>query len=151
MEKTEFFLLPENLELIEIGIFFEKLSACFPVKNGSGVYIGTAKVAFLYFQEIANMITIDDLLATDPKKLIEPRFHPILQKASRPNLYRWLQTGRLVGFQLGSRWLTTEGAILEFLKGRAVKPAADKAFLELRKKQVDAAEAKFASRRTRKK
>ena len=97
------------------------------------------------------MITIDDLLATDSKKLIEPRFHPILQKASRPNLYRWLQTGRLVGFQLGSRWLTTEGAILEFLKGRAVKPAADKAFLELRKKQVDAAEAKFASRKIRKK
>ena len=97
------------------------------------------------------MITIDDLLATDPKKLIEPRFHPILQKASRPNLYRWLQTGRLVGFQLGSRWLTTEGAILEFLRSRAVKPAPDKAFLELRKKQVDAAERTFASRKTRKK
>ena len=97
------------------------------------------------------MITIDDLLATDPKKLLEPRFHPILQKASRPNLYRWLQTGRLVGFQLGSRWLTTEAAVLEFLKGRAVKPAADKAFLELRKKQVDAAERAFASRKTRKK
>ena len=97
------------------------------------------------------MITIDDLLATDPKKLIEPRFHAILQKASRPNLYRWLQTGRLVGFQMGSRWLTSEGAILEFLKGRAVKPAIDKAFLELRKKQVDAAERAFASRKTRKK
>ena len=97
------------------------------------------------------MITIDDLLATDPKKLFEPRVHPILQKASRPNLYRWLQTGRLVGFQLGSRWLTTEAAIMEFLKVRAVKPKADSAFLELRKKQVDAAEAKFASRKTRKK
>lgn len=110
-----------------------------------------AKVAFLYFQEIANMTTIDDLLATDPEKLIEPRFHRILQKASRPNLYRWLQTGRIVAFQLGSKWLTTEAAILEFLKGRAVKPKADTAFLELRKKQVDAAERAFASRRTRKK
>ena len=97
------------------------------------------------------MITIDDLLATDPKKLIEPRFHPILKKASRPNLYRWLQTGRLVGFQLGSRWLTTDAAIMEFLKVRAVKPKADSAFLELRKKQVDAAERTFASRKTRKK
>ena len=129
----------------------KKLSACFSVKNGSGVYIGMAKVAFLYFQEIANMITIDDLLATDPKKLIEPRFHGILKKASRPNLYRWLQTGRLVGFQLGSRWLTSEAAVMEFLKGRAVKPKADSAFLELRRKQVDAAEAKFASRKSRKK
>ena len=97
------------------------------------------------------MITIDDLLATDPKKLIEPRHHLILQKASRPNLYRWLQTGRLVGFQMGSRWLTSEAAVMEFLRSRAVKPAADKAFLELRKKQVDAAEAKFASRKIRKK
>ena len=101
--------------------------------------------------EDLKMLTIDDILATEPSLLIEPRYHPILKRASRPNLYRWLQTGRLVGFQLGSRWLTTEGAILEFLKGRAVKPAADKAFLELRKKQVAAAEAKFASRRTRKK
>ena len=97
------------------------------------------------------MLTIDDILATEPSLLIEPRFHPILKKASRPNLYRWLQTGRLVGFQLGSRWLTTEAAIMEFLKVRAVKPKADSAFLELRKKQVDAAEAKFASRKSRKK
>ena len=97
------------------------------------------------------MITIDDLLATDPKKLIEPRNHAILKRASEPAIYRWLQTGRLVGFQMGSRWLTTEAAILEFLKGRAVKPAIDKAFLELRKKQVDAAERAFASRKTRKK
>ncbi|MCY2944868.1 MAG: hypothetical protein NT142_10120 [Planctomycetota bacterium] len=97
------------------------------------------------------MLTIDDILASEPSLLIEPRFHSILKKASRPNLYRWLKTGRLVGFQMGSRWLTTDAAILEFLKGRAVKPAADKAFLELRKKQVDAAEAKFASRRSRKK
>jgi len=97
------------------------------------------------------MITVDDLLGTDPELLIEPRFHPILQKASRPNLYRWLQTGRLVGFQMGSRWLTTEVAILQFLKGRAVKPAVDKAFLEMRRKQVDAAERAFASRKTRKK
>ena len=101
--------------------------------------------------EDLEMMTIDDILATEPSLLIEPRFHPILKRASRPNLYRWLQTGRLVGFQMGSRWLTSEAAIMEFLKGRVVKPAADKAFLELRKKQVDAAEAKFASRRTRKK
>ena len=97
------------------------------------------------------MTTVDDLLATDPKKLIEPRFHPILQKASRPNLYRWLQTGRLVGFQLGSRWLTSEAAIMDFLKSGSTKTADNSAFLELRKKQVDAAERTFASRKTRKK
>ena len=108
-------------------------------------------MAFLYFQEIADMITIDDLLVTDPKKLIEPRNHAILKRASKPAIYRWLQTGRLVGFQMGSRWLTTESAVMEFLRSRAVKPKADSAFLELRRKQVDAAEAKFASRRTRKK
>ena len=101
--------------------------------------------------EDLKMLTIDDILASEPSLLIEPRFHPILKKASRPNLYRWLQTGRLVGFQMGSRWLTTDAAVMEFLRSRAVKPAPDKAFLELRKKQVDAAEAKFASRKTRKK
>ena len=97
------------------------------------------------------MMTIDDILATEPSLLIEPRFHPILKRASRPNLYRWLQTGRLVGFQMGSRWLTTEAAILEFLRAGAAKTTSDTAFLELRRKQVDAAERAFASRRTRKK
>ena len=97
------------------------------------------------------MLTIDDILATEPSLLIEPRFHPILKRASRPNLYRWLQTGRLVGFQMGSRWLTTEAAILEFLRAGAAKTTPDTAFLELRRKQVDAAERAFASRRTRKK
>ena len=97
------------------------------------------------------MLTIDDILATEPSLLIEPRFHPILKRASRPNLYRWLQTGRLVGFQMGSRWLTTEAAIMEFLRAGAAKTTPDTAFLELRRKQVDAAERAFASRRTRKK
>ena len=107
-------------------------------------------VKFFLLVEILNMITIDDILAIEPSLLIEPRNHAILKKASRPALYRWLQTGRIVAFQLGSRWLTSEAAILEFLRSRAVKPKADTAFLELRRKQVDAAEAKFASRRTRK-
>ena len=97
------------------------------------------------------MITIDDLLGTDPELLIEPRFHKILQKASRPNLYRWLQTGRIAAFQMGSRWFTSDAAVMEFLRSRAVKPAADKAFLEMRRKQVDAAERAFASRKSRKK
>ena len=97
------------------------------------------------------MLTIDDILATEPSLLIEPRYHPILKRASRPNLYRWLQTGRLVGFQMGSRWLTSEAAIMEFLRAGAAKTTPDTAFLELRRKQVDAAEAKFASRRSRKK
>ena len=97
------------------------------------------------------MLTIDDILATEPSLLIEPRFHPILKRASRPNLYRRLQTGRLVGFQMGSRWLTSEAAIMEFLRAGAAKTTPDTAFLELRRKQVDAAERAFASRRTRKK
>ena len=101
--------------------------------------------------EDLKMLTIDDILATEPSLLIEPRYHPILKRASRPNLYRWLQTGRLVGFQMGSRWLTSEAAIMEFLRAGAAKTTPDTAFLELRRKQVDAAEAKFASRRSRKK
>ena len=101
--------------------------------------------------EDPKMMTIDDILATEPSLLIEPRFHPILKRASRPNLYRWLQTGRLVGFQMGSRWLTSEAAIMEFLRAGAAKTTPDTAFLEMRRKQVDAAEVQFASRRTRKK
>ena len=97
------------------------------------------------------MITIEDVLCAPADLLVEPRNHRILRKASRPAIYSWLKSGKLVAFQLGSRWLTTEAAILEFLKGRAVKPAVDKAFLEMRRKQVDAAERAFASRKTRKK
>ena len=97
------------------------------------------------------MLTIDDILATAPELLIEPRNHAILKRASKPALYRWLQSGKIAAFQMGSRWLTSEAAVMEFLKGRAVKPKADTAFLELRRKQVAEAERAFASRRTRKK
>jgi len=97
------------------------------------------------------MLTTDDILATAPELLIEPRLHAILKRASKPALYRWLQSGKIAAFQMGSRWLTSEEAVMEFLRSRAVKPKADTAFLEMRRKQVDAAERAFASRKTRKK
>ena len=101
--------------------------------------------------EDLKMLTIDDILATAPELLIEPRNHAILKRASKPALYRWLQSGKIAAFQMGSRWLTTEAAIMEFLRAGAAKTTPDTAFLEMRRKQVDAAEVQFASRRTRKK
>ena len=96
-------------------------------------------------------MTIDELLVVDPALLVEPRHHRILKKMSRPTLYRWLATGRIVAFQLGKRWLTTNDCIMDFLKSGSTKTADNSAFLRHRLKQVQAAEAKYASRRTRKK
>lgn len=94
-------------------------------------------------------MTVDDLLLADPVLLIEPRHHRILKKMSRPTLYRWLHTGKIVAFQLGKKWLTTESCINDFLKSSSQKTPDNSAFLRHRLRQVQAAEARYAAMRPR--
>ena len=103
-------------------------------------------------------LTSNDLLKCDPNDLIEPRNHPILKKVSRPTLYRFLLAGKIVSILIGQKWLTTTDCIEDFLKEcsqthgkKAIAADERQEVLAKREREVVAAEAKFASRRTCKK
>jgi len=102
-------------------------------------------------------MTSTDLLKVDAADLIEPRNHPILKKVSRPTLYRFLLAGKIVAIRVGQKWLTTTECIEDFLKEcsqpngkKAIAAGERQEMLAKREREVVAAEAKFALRKTRK-
>jgi len=89
-----------------------------------------------------------EMLAVDPKKLINPFDHPLIERLPRPTVYRWLSSGQLASLKVGKRYYSTAEAITEFVRiSNERKAKAKQKTKAERKREIEAAEDYLAKRR----